>query len=398
MKENLLAIFIDALRPDFISESHTPYLYNLLNNNPNMELETILGYSDAIDATIFTGTYPDTNGYWMKYQYSPETSPFKNLKQMNYFKPIDYIPSNFIKSGINYVLFNTYYRKMSSKMGIDGFGTHNIPYKLLNNFDFSLYKSLWGEQPFENIPTIFDLLRNGNLKTYYSHGIKQNLSDELMKNSFSTVYLSDIDFYAHIFGLKSQIFWDHVKKLDKKVEYIVEQYKKIEKNPNIMIFADHGMAQVDKILHFKDLLKHKEYNKTFFMVPDGTMLRFWYFDEDIKSEIQNYLGEYTCGNFLTNSEKQKLHLNFGHNKYFDDVFLLNQGYSIFPNFMSWNTPKAMHAYHPAYKEQHGALIFSGNAFDSIKERTTYLADLMPTMLDCLNLDIPATCEGKSLVE
>jgi predicted AlkP superfamily pyrophosphatase or phosphodiesterase len=398
LQEKLLAIFIDALRPDFISKTHTPYLYNLLNNNPSMELETILGYSDAIDATIFTGTYPDTNGYWMKYQYNPESSPFKSLKQMDFFKPIDYIPSHFIRSGINYVLYNTYYKKMSSKIGIDGFGTHNIPYNLIKNFDFSLYKSLWGVHPFESIPTIFDLLRNNNLKTYYSHGIKQNLSNELMKSSFSTIYLSDIDFYAHIFGLESRIFWNHVKKLDEKVEYIVENYKKTEADPNIMIFADHGMAQVNKILNFKDLLKHKDYNKRFFMVPDGTMLRFWYLDYDAKSDIRNYLGGYTCGNFLTNNEKKQLHLDFSHNKYFDDIFLLNQGYSIFPNFMSWNTPKAMHAYHPAYKEQHGALICCGKAFDSINERTAYLADLMPTMLECLNLEVPITCEGNSLVK
>jgi hypothetical protein len=334
----------------------------------------------------------------MKYQYSPESSPFRNLKQMRYFKLIDHIPSHFLRSGINYTLFNTYYKRMSLKLGIDGFGTHNIPYKFLTNFDFSLYKSLWGKQPFENIPTIFDLLRVNNLRTYYSHGIKQNLPDEIMRSSFSTIYLSDIDFYAHIFGLKSWVFWNHVRKLDKKVEFIVEHYKKIEKNPNVMIFADHGMSQVDKIIDFKYLLKHRDYNKKFFMVPDGTMLRFWYHDNDVKSEIRNYLSDYTYGNFLTNEEKKQLHLDFKHKKYFEDIFLLNQGYSIFPNFMSWNTPKAMHAYHPAYKEQHGALIFSGKAFDSIKERTAYLADLMPTMLDCLNIEVPITSEGSSLVK
>lgn len=398
MTNGLLGIFVDALRPDFISKEHTPYLYSLSESNPSMELETILGYSDAIDASIFTGTYPNTNGYWMKYQYNPDASPFRKVDSLRYLKPIDKIPSNFVKSGINYVLYNTYYKRLAEKTGIHGFATHNIPYNLINNFDFSLKKSLWGDNPFGNIPTIFDVLKENNINYYYSHGIKSDLFKQLQNSSFSTIYLSDIDFYAHIFGLKSRIFWKKLEKLDEKIKNIVEKYEKTEINPNIMIFADHGMAQVNKIFHFRDLLNHKEYSKKFFMVPDGTMLRFWYFDEDIKSEIRNYFEDKAYGHFLTDDEKQQLHINFTHNRYFDDVFLLDQGHAIFPNFMSWNTPKAMHAYHPRYKEQHGALIFKGEMFDSVKERKTYLADLMPTMLDCLDVEVPSTCESNSLVK
>ncbi len=101
-----------------------------------MELKTILGYSDAIDASIFTETYPATNGYWMKYQYNPQKSPFRKIDKLKYLGIIDKIPSNFIKSGINYTLFNTYYKRMSKQTGIHGFATHNIPYNLINNFDF----------------------------------------------------------------------------------------------------------------------------------------------------------------------------------------------------------------------------------------------------------------------
>lgn len=396
MNSKLLGIFIDGLRPDLISKENTPYLYRLSRDNPSMELETILGYSDAIDASIFTGTYPDTNGYWMKYQYNPETSPFKNMGEIKYLKIIDKIPSIFIKSGINYMLFNTYYRKMAGKKKIHGFATHNIPYSLLNNFDFSLYKSLWDNEPFKNIPTIFDVLKNNNEKTHYSHGIGPDTFELLRNTSFGIIYLNDIDMYAHIFGLQSNIFLRMIKKLDKKVEYIIKEHQKIDKDVNIMIFADHGMAQVNKILRFRDLLEHKEYNKKFLCVPDGTMLRLWYFDENIKSEIRNCLEDKTCGHFLTDAEKRELHLDFTHNRYFDDIFLLNQGSAIFPNFMSWNMPRAMHAYHPGYEEQRGALIFKGRIFDSIRERRAYLVDLMPTVLEALDVEIPGTVEGQSM--
>jgi predicted AlkP superfamily pyrophosphatase or phosphodiesterase len=397
VNNRLLGIFVDGLRPDFISKEHTPYLYKLSEDNPCMELETILGYSDAIDASIFTGTYPDTNGYWMKYQYNPKTSPFKNIEELRYLKIIDKIPLHFIKSGINYLLFHTYYKKVAKRIGIHGFATHNIPYNLLTNFDFSLTKSLWEDEPFDNIPTLFDVIKKNNTNTHYMHGLKSDAFKRIKDTLLSIIYLSDIDFYAHIFGLKSRIFWRKLEKLDRKIGYITKKYQEIEKKGNVFIFADHGMAQVDKIFHFKELLNHKEYNKKFFMAPDGTMLRFWYFDENMKSEIRNYLEEKTYGHFLTDAEKQQLHLNFAHNRYFEDVFLLDQGHAIFPNFMSWNTPKAMHAYHPKLEEQHGALIFKGEAFECVKERRAYLVDLMPTILNSLNIEVPSTCEGKSLV-
>lgn len=394
----MLGIFIDGLRIDFISKEYMPYLYKFSQDNPCMKLGTILGYSDAIDASIFTGTYPDTNGYWMKYQYSPDTSPFKNMKNIKYLKTIDNIPSNIIKSGINYILFNTYYKKIAKDTGINGFATHNIPYNLLNNFDFSLYKSLYGYRPFKDIPTIFDILNDNDMDSCYLHKIRSDDFEELRKVSLGIIYLNDIDLYAHIFGLRSKIFLNRLKNLDKKIKHIIEKYEKIEKDGNIMIFSDHGMAQVDRILNFDYLLHHKEYNKKFFMVIDGTMLRFWYIDKNFRSIIRSYLDDKYCGHFLDNKEKRRLHIDFAHNRYFEDVYLLKQGYAIFPNFMSWNIPKAMHAYHPDYQEQNGVLILKGNVFGSIKKRDIYIVDIMPTILESLNVDVPTSVEGESVVK
>jgi len=37
----------------------------------------MLGYSDAIRATLFTGTYPDRHGYWIMYKFDPEGIPYR---------------------------------------------------------------------------------------------------------------------------------------------------------------------------------------------------------------------------------------------------------------------------------------------------------------------------------
>ena len=52
----------------------------------------------------------------------------------------------------------------------------------------------------------------------------------------------------------------------------------------------------------------------------------------------------------------KFHLRFDSRLYGDDMFLLDPGTAVFPNFHSYIKPKAMHAYDPADPDQLGILI------------------------------------------
>ncbi|MCD4664759.1 MAG: alkaline phosphatase family protein [Bacteroidales bacterium] len=396
--KRLIGIFVDALNPRFISKENTPFLYDLSQGNPAIELETLLGFSDAIDASIFTGTYPDTNDYWMKFQYNPEQSIFKNIPITYPLKVLDFIPPSFslIRSGINYAMYHTIYKQFSKRYGYDGLASFNMPYKILHNFDFTLKKSLMGENPFENIPTIFDLLRKNDKTFYYTHGIKKDTLKMLRKSDLGIVYLSDADAAAQLFGVDCPRFFNTLRNLDSKIKFIFEKFKG-DPDTNFILFSDHGMAKVDKILTFNKLLKNKEFNKRYLLTLDGTMVRFWYFDADIKQEIQDILKGESYGHFLTKGEKTDLRINFAHNKYGDDIFLLDQGYSIFPNFFSWAKPEAMHSYHPSYKEQKGIVILCGKPFDDVSKTLARTVDLMPSMLNYLGMDVPNTIEGESLI-
>lgn len=390
---NVIGIFIDALRPDFISKTNMPFLYELSNKNTTMELETILGYSDAIDATIFSGVYPNNHGYWMKYWYDPSNSPFNSLI-LKSLRPIDFIPNSFIKSGINYFLYNSFFKAYANIRGYSELASYNIPYFLLNNFDFTLKKSLIDKDIFK-YSTIFDLLRLNNKKFYYSHGYHQNTLKIFDKTDFGIIYLNNIDYSAHLYGIESQTFFKTLQTVDKKIYSIFSYFKKKYPLTKIMIFSDHGMAKVNEIINFKWLYKERDFiNKKFLFALDGTMIRFWYFNSDIKNKIHELMEDYD-GLFLTDDEKEKLKINFPHNRYGDDIFLFNQGYSIFPNFMSWIKPKAMHAYHPQNKEQRG--IFMINDCNLRENYTAKLTDIMPTILHLLNLESPINIEGKSLI-
>src|SRR6266581_2144071 len=102
--KQVLAILVDALRYDVVNEESTPFISKLGRQGQMLPLKPILGYSDSIRATIFTGASPDRHGYWMSYCHSPGTSPFKAFRRLGF---VDYLPSDFLRRGIKFFLSST---------------------------------------------------------------------------------------------------------------------------------------------------------------------------------------------------------------------------------------------------------------------------------------------------
>jgi len=135
-------------------------------------MNTILGYSDAIDATIYTGVYPQDHGHWIMHKYSPETSPFRMFKPLAF---IDYFPSNFVIRGLKFVLSATICRLLAKARHYSELSTHNIPFSVIDSFDWTSKKSLLGSHPFSDFPTIFDILKENGVKHSYINVTKFGL-------------------------------------------------------------------------------------------------------------------------------------------------------------------------------------------------------------------------------
>ena len=63
-----------------------PFIEELASAGTLRPLATILGYSDAIRATAFTGLHPDDLGYWMEYRFRPGRGPFDPFTRL-----VDYL-------------------------------------------------------------------------------------------------------------------------------------------------------------------------------------------------------------------------------------------------------------------------------------------------------------------
>src|SRR3989475_2095547 len=220
----VIAILVDALRYDYVSRQDTPFMYELGLQGATLHLKPILGYSDSIRATIFTGTYPDRHGYWMSYRYSPETSPFRAFTVL---RAIDRIPSDLIRRGTKFVLTATLCKLLARIKGYSSLHLHNIPFSIIDRFDATIRKSMLDAHPFPDFPTLFDVLRQRKISFAYidSSVLKRRILNAVDKVGpdiqFAMVYLHYVDEASHWFGLDSKTFRNTLRSVDGLVNYIV---------------------------------------------------------------------------------------------------------------------------------------------------------------------------------
>jgi len=392
---------VDALRYDYVSEKDTPFIHRLAEEGLKLQLRPILGYSDVIRATIFTGLYPDRHGYWMSYFYSPETSPFKFLRFLGF---VDYIPSDLIRRGFKYLLSSTIVKAVGKLKGYSNLHLHNMPFRIICRFDMALRRPMKDPGAFSGCPTIFDVLREHGIKFTYldSSKLKRKLLNEIRRLDedvrFVFVYLHYLDESAHWFGLESLKFNRSLRAVDNLVYEIVSMLKrKFSEDLTTVVFSDHGMTEEKSRVRLDWLTNRKDFGRDFVLCLDATMIRIWYKQVDRRAELRRLILEAGSCRLLTEIEKKELGIEFKDRRYGDDIFLFDEGHIIFPNFYSYIRPKAMHAYDPAHPSQHGIFIFNDRKQSvTASRRIIDLVDVAPSLLALLDLPIPTTCQGRLL--
>lgn len=399
----VLAIFIDALRYDFVNQKDTPFLYALSQRGVSLPLRPILGYSDSIRATIFTGARPDKHGYWMSYRYSPESSPFKALKALRF---IDRIPSDLIRRGIKFILSRSLGKLLAKSKGYPRLDLHNIPFSLIHRFDATLRKAMLAENPFPDYPTIFDILRATGMKFAYfdstTSGRKLLAQIQALdpETRFVLVYLHHLDQISHWFGLNSRAFKRSLRSVDALANDIARLVSgRLREEPVLIVFSDHGMIEEKSRIDLSHLMRLDGFGDRFLLVLDATMARAWYFSSGTRERVRLAVEQIGHSTLLTDQRKIEFGIDFKCNGYGDDIFLYEPGFVIFPNFYSYIRPRAMHAYDPEHPTQRGVFILQGcnEARFSAPVGHVDVVDIMPTILSILDVPAPPTCEGRSMV-
>jgi hypothetical protein len=361
-KPPLLVFLVDAFRHDFLSDDLTPVLTELAEAGVRRPLKPILGYSDAIRATFFTGRHPDETGYWMEYCYRPSTSPWKGLSR---FAAVDRVPSDLARRGLKMATSATAMRYLARRRGLPHLSLRNMPVKALDKFDFTLDKPMTAPEAL-GYPSIFDKCTATGRPWAYLDASRARRGDDLVAQvdgvprdvGLIFVYLHQIDQAAHLLGLASALFWRRVRYTDGLVGRIRAGVRRRFGDVTTLVLSDHGMSALSRQLGIPELTRHPAFPERFFVALDATMVRLWYLDQDerLRQELRDRVAARYPGHFLSAAELGAHHLQFSGRLYGDDIYLLPPGIAIFPNFHSFIKPKAMHAYDPADQDQWGIFI------------------------------------------
>ena len=396
----VIMIFLDAFSSKYLTASNTPFLHGIAQKGYYAHLKPMFAFQ-GIGAAIFSGTSVNTNKIWCDWVINKEKSG-KASKYFTYLlKFSDLIPNDRISKDFRYVYY---------KIFNQDFGTPNlVPSNLLPRFEVKMKKKYSEKNSLGNISTIFDQLNKYNIK-YYTIGVDEFHSDEHLTDLFlqncdesfgmSLIKLSSLDSLGHKCGPNSQIIEKELQKIDSYVEKIIESFQRSDDSTRFVIFSDHGMSSVSNQFNLLELLDKLpvKIEDDYLVFLDSTVARFWFNLPCAKKVIYDALLDLDCGNVLDDADLKELGIDKIGDESGELFFALKEGWVFYPDFFRrHNSPKGMHGY--AYSNDNPILIIhSKNENISFKESDeVQMIDIMPTVLELLNVPIPNTCEGISCI-
>ncbi len=173
-----------------------------------------------------------------------------------------------------------------------------------------------------NLPRLFrgyELFRTGDIPLKMLSKLDVSIDKHIAKKYCEFIYFGELDYLGHKYGTRSFEIMNAVKEIDKKISEMDFD----------LIFSDHGMADVEKLVSVP-------LSKDCFI--DSDMARYWGEDSELRGI------------------RLKLPTNHGRIIEWDDkrfgdlIFLANTGVLIYPNFWDKNPVKAMHGYDGKHKD------------------------------------------------
>jgi len=330
-------ICIDGLGKDLISLENTPFLYEFGKNNLISRLETLFAFT-GIEYCFFSGKEPDKTKIWLEFEKS-KRSIFNNplIRLFSFNKKLRTYLGAFIQLFSN----RTYIA-----------GLHNIPKNMLKYFDTSSKKGLWEKEYFKDKNFVFYkwpffIQKDENKLTkrlVFKYEKDNERLKRLMKPLKKEIYytqLMEVDKAIHKYGKWSEEVKVVLKNLDRTLKKHISKALKL--GLDIIIWSDHGFADIDNYIDIQKLLPKR--NDYFYFIA-GTTVSFWFKTDIAKKEITEILRKIKIGEILDKKTAERYRIPFL-DKYGELIFYIPKGNYFFPNFYQKNENekfKSMHGY------------------------------------------------------
>ncbi len=380
----LLTVFIDSLKPESIE--YMPFLNSF---EVRRRVKTELGYSLTCHSSIYSGVHPDKHKVWVLWKYSPHSSPFKWISKLK----IDRLPHNKYSKFACFAVTKLLYRgKTLFGMPfrfITFWGLWHTPLKYWSYLDTTEYQQ-----------TLFDILQDNNIGFEVVYDVAEKHKFSNLK-PWTYIFIGDIDPLTHRYGQDSIPTRKRLAEIDEILQGIYGLFEKEFGDFYFMCFSDHGQSRVKGKVDLYALFEsHGKRFDDYIRFMDSTFVRFWFRNEKEEGEVREILSELEGKGFiLTEEHLRKYKISMPDNRYGDLIFYLNV-----PHIFDHGNLKVMgkqfsvsavemHGYLPDHSESDGIFISNKQVLDGSHVE---LVDIMPSILDALNIKLPDYVDGKVL--
>ena len=426
MTKRLISILLDSFRWDYINEIDTPFLYNNIKKSVyTKQLLTTQGFTQR--TVIYTGCDASKTNLYSAFYFDKKSSPFKKIRNdLNLINHVNWYPKiiqNFFKTRyLGKILNSLNYRLLDKKLSkitkyIDSneqyAPTCNIPTSILCELGLAEdNKPIWKANGCV-VESISDVLIRNKINYDYimwprtTDSSDENIHEKILssRKKFITSQFSDCDTKVHEHGVDSIERRIIVSELDRKLREIFLRHGN---DCTYIIFGDHGMTQIKNYIDIWKILKENENSiklgKDYLVFLDSTTARFKWITskgKNFKNQLQKNNELKNKGFWLTKSKAKSLSIPLG-GSYGDDFWCANNGTLIFPDFFHGlnQKNKGMHGYVKNIRSSNSFAMIFGAGIKNYHEikRKTYLYDLTPTFSEILNIEVPSSSIGKSLLE
>jgi hypothetical protein len=255
---------------------------------------------------------------------------------------------------------------MRDRLGFEGyFDLYNMPFEHISHYNFTEKKSPLHPGGMNRGGNIFDFLQEEQISYFGSDpdkGEEANFNDliaavESGRPDFTFSYWPAMDGLLHRVGNQSPEIAPKLEHYERWIEKIFDAAQGKYEEVRLYVFGDHGMANCDEHLDLKAGVEALPLKlpQDYAVVYDSTMARFWFFNDDARQQITDYLKTVTQGRIIPDDELKELRTYFP-DRYFGELFfLVKEGVLIVPSHMGERPIRAMHGYHPTDKHSFAAL-------------------------------------------
>lgn len=374
----LVLILVDGLGYADIDDGRAPFLYSELKNGTVSPLRPALGYSDVQRAVLLTGKSPDQIGYWMLYRFAMSGgSPWKWLAPL---KPIDRwgdrLPLRVMKLGLSQTLL----RGMAKFKGGD-LAIHNMPYRGLKWLQPANEPSAYSGLPIAGAETLLSTAKKFEIPSAvirsdsFTALLRKRSVDDWMPEARARIrnlkddtrivftYIHFPDFFAHRYGRSHPHSVQEIERVDEALSTLINDFKsKLGEGTEFVVVSDHGMSDTHTFVDYSHLVNHREFGKAFVLALDSTMVRAVYLNDRGRDIVRNALSD-APARLLSSQDRKNFRIDFAPEIYGEDIFLFDDGVSIYPNYHSLMRPLSMHAYDPNLDSQTAFIYAKGTAVE-----------------------------------